>query len=127
MWTYCRIVGGAVFVLALFLRPLKFKESQSAFQLAAAWNDFESIAVFLGSVALGVTASISTFFTKRVIDWLETTLTLLGIVGIVFFAWRFGVVERHGISLSWAGLLLVLGLGMIALGAHGRYRNQLRP
>lgn len=125
MWTNIRIAGGVVFMIALFLRPMKPHGSDSAFQLAAYWNNVEAIAVFMGSMALGVTATISTLFTKRVVDWLENLLTLVAGAGVVAFVWRFGDVH-DGVHLSWPGLMIVGGLLMIALGAHGRYRHRLR-
>jgi hypothetical protein len=123
MWTYLRIAGGVVFLVALFLRPLRWDGSSSAFQLMADRHDAESIATFLGSLVLGTVATISTFFSRRVIEWLEMTLTILCCIVIFVFVTRFGIVDQRGISLSWPGLLLIGGLSLIALGAHGRYRN----
>jgi hypothetical protein len=123
MYTGMRIGGGVLFVVALFLRPFYWNGSQSAFQIAAYQHGLEAIAIFLASLALGVTATISTFFTKRVIEWLEMTLTVVPVCGIAFFLWRFSVVEHNGVTLTWAGLSLVAGLAFIALGANGRYRN----
>ncbi|MBI2930515.1 MAG: hypothetical protein HYY16_02595 [Planctomycetes bacterium] len=123
MWTHLRIAGGVVFLIALFLRPLQWAGSGSAFQLAAHQHDAEAILVFLGSMALGATAALSTFFTRRVIEWLEVLLAILSAVAVVFFVMRYGMRESQGIRITWAGLTLVAGLLMIALGAHGRYRN----
>ncbi len=123
MWTYTRIAGGIVFMIALFLRPLRWDASLSAFQLAANQHDVEAILIFIASMAFGVTAAISTFFTRRIIEWLEMTLTILSVVGIIFFFTRIGMRYSQGVSLTWAGLTMCGGLLMIALGAHGRYRN----
>jgi len=123
MWTYLRIVGGLVFLIALFVKPLRWHGSDSAFQYMANEHNAESIALFLGSLVLGTVAMISTFFTRRTIEWLEMTLTIISCIAIFVFVSRFGVVESQGISLSWPGLMLIGGLTLIALGAHGRYRN----
>jgi len=124
VWTYLRIAGGILFLIALFLRPLRWRGSNdSAFQLAAQWNSPEAIAVFFASVAVGLVATISSFFTRRAVEWVEMLLTVAGVGGIVFFVWRFGTTDRDGVALTWAGLMLVGGLGLIALGANGRYRN----
>ncbi len=123
MWTYVRILGGVVFLIALFIRPLKFNGSDSAFQYMANEHNAESIAMFLGSLVLGTVAMISTFFTRRTIEWLEMTLTIISCITIFVFLSRFGIVEERGLSLSWAGLMLIGGLSLIAMGAHGRYRN----
>jgi hypothetical protein len=123
MYTGLRIGGGVLFIVALFLRPFYWNGSASGFQIAAYEHNVEAIAIFLASLALGVIAMISTFFTKRIIEWLEMTLTVVPVCGIAFFLWRFSVVEHNGVTLTWAGLCLVAGLSFIAIGANGRYRN----
>jgi uncharacterized membrane protein YGL010W len=123
MWTTLRIAGGVLFVAALFVRPLHFHGTPSAFQLAAYEHNATAIGIFLASIAFGVTAAISTFFTKRVIEWLEMTLTVAGVLGILGFLWYFRAADNDGVALSWSGLMLVGGLALAAIGANGRYRH----
>lgn len=124
MWTYLRIAGGVVFLAGLFLSPLKYEGARSAFKLAADRSNFESIAFFVAALGYGAMAACSTFFSKRVIDGLEHTMAVLAVAGIAFFAWQFGLVDDKGVAFSWPGAMIVAGLTLTAIGAHGRYRNR---
>jgi drug/metabolite transporter (DMT)-like permease len=120
--TYLRIAGGAAVVVGLFLRNLDWHGSDSAFQIAARWSSVEAIVLFFAALLYGAVAATSTFFTRRVVSWLELTLVILGLIGLAFVVVRYGI-HDDGVRLSWAALSLAGGFALTVVGAHGRYRQ----